>query len=188
MYIYVRTSKKYMFESKAHIRSNPPRMEGTGFRFGRWLQILNRPAVTALKNVCSGWNKKHEKLAAQDSACGTSSGSSITGTTLFLRTESADWGGCCLNGVATTVLVCDRIRNSTVSRKLNPLLFPNPQKPIFLRTFADVRTANLGKWPNKAVQLPASFAIGSTRLCLPGRSAKPGWSQRYSWNPVVNPW
>lgn len=42
-YVYhPRKSKKYMFQTTNHIRLNPPRVEGTRFRFRWWLQILNR--------------------------------------------------------------------------------------------------------------------------------------------------
>jgi hypothetical protein len=175
-----------MFQTTNHIRLNPPRVEGTRFRFRWWLQILNRffPKANLKilghthmleKKVCWQWLRREnqENLAAQDSACGTSSVSSITGTTLFLRTGrltrgcSSQWR---CHHCSSLLNAMQRSENSTLDHQLKCWWFLTRLTNLF----EGGKTANLETF--QLPVFPASFAIGSTRLCLPGRSAKPGKS------------
>lgn len=127
------------------------------------------------KKVCWQWLRREnqENLAAQDSACGTSSVSSITGTTLFLRTGrltrgcSSQWR---CHHYSSLLKAMQRSENSTVDHQLKCWWFLTRRTNLF----EGGKTANLETF--QLPIFPASFAIGSTRLCLPGRSAKPGKS------------
>ena len=109
-----------MFQTTNHIHLNPPRVEGTRFRFRWWLQILNRffPKANLKilghthmlekipKSAGSGWGEKTKKTLQLKIL--------LVGHPLFLRSleqlfssELEGWlGGALLNGVATIVLVC----------------------------------------------------------------------------------